>query len=43
MQGLVALQSKFVSLDAMRSRAPTSLVDNVDRFTELIIGGLLSR
>jgi len=41
MQGLVELQSKFVSLDEMLSRSSTSLDDNVDRFTDLIISGVL--
>ncbi len=41
MQGLVELQSKFASLDAMLTRSPTTLDEHVDRFTDLIIGGLL--
>ena len=43
MQGLVELQSKFVSLDAVLTRSPTSLDEHVDRFTDLIISGLLER
>ena len=43
MQGLVELQSKFVSLDIMLDRNPTSLDDHVDRFTDLIVSGLLQR
>jgi len=43
MQGLVELQSKFTSLDARLTRSPMSLNDNVDRFTDLIISGLLHR
>jgi len=41
MQGLVELQPKFVALDAMLTRTPTSLDEHVDRFTDLIITGLL--
>lgn len=43
MQGLVELQSKFASLDSMLTRSPTSLDENVDRFTDLIVSGLLHR
>ncbi len=43
MQGLVELQSKFVSLDSMLSRTPTSFDEHVDRFTDLIINGLTHR
>jgi len=43
MQGLVELQSKFVSLDLMLARSSTSLDENVERFTDLIISGLLYR
>lgn len=43
MQGLVELQSKFGSLDTMLARSPTTLDDHVDRFTDLIISGLLDR
>ena len=43
MQGLVGLQSKFVSLDSMLSRTPTSLDEHVDRFSDLIVNGLTHR
>ena len=41
MQGLVVLQSKFVSLDSTFDRIPRSLNEHVDRFTDLIVRGLL--
>ncbi len=43
MQGLVGLQAKFNALDLMLGRSPTSLDEHVDRFTDLIISGLLDR
>ena len=43
MQGLVELQSKFAALDATLARPPTSLDEHVDRFTDLIINGVVAR
>ena len=43
MQGLVVLQAKFILLDGLHARASSTLDDHVERFTMLIVNGLLSR
>lgn len=43
MQGLVELQSKFVHLDAALADGPTSLDEHVDRFTDLMVSGMMPR
>ncbi len=41
MQGLVELRSKFARLDASFAERPTTLDEHVDRFTALMINGML--
>lgn len=41
MQGLVELQGKFAVLDGLAAEASSSLDDHVERFTTLIVNGLL--
>ncbi len=41
MQGLVALQSKFEYLDHVRGDLAATLDDHVDRFTDLMVNGML--
>lgn len=41
MQGLVELQSKFQHMDTKLAHDPTSLDEHVDRFTDLIVNGML--
>jgi AcrR family transcriptional regulator len=41
MQGLVELHAKFEVLDTLHARAPSSLDDHVERFTTLIVNGLV--
>lgn len=43
MQGLVELQSKFVHLDAALAHGPTTLDEHVDRFTDLMVSGMMPR
>ena len=42
-QGLVQLQSKFGQLDAMLVIPPVDIEDRAERFTELILRGVLAR
>lgn len=42
-QGLVQLQSKFGQLDATLGMSPAAIEDRAERFTELILTGLLPR
>lgn len=41
MQGLVELQSKFRHMDTKLAHDPTSLDEHVDRFTDLIVNGMM--
>ncbi len=41
-QGLVQLQAKFAHLDATLGLAPVDIEDRAERFTELILSGLLA-
>jgi AcrR family transcriptional regulator len=41
MQGLVQLQSKFERIDGTLARGPTTLDEHVDRFTDLMVTGML--
>lgn len=41
MQGLVELRSKFEHLDAAVADAPTTLDEHVDRFTDLMVRGMV--
>lgn len=41
-QGLVQLQAKFAHLDAALGLAPVDIEDRAERFTELILAGLLT-
>jgi AcrR family transcriptional regulator len=43
MQGLVELQSKFEHMDATSATAPTTLDEHVDRFTALMVNGMVPR
>lgn len=42
MQGLVVLQAKFAVLSALEPEPPASLDEHVERFTSLMVEGLLS-
>jgi hypothetical protein len=42
-QGLVQLQSKFGQLDATLGVPPVDIEDRAERFTELILTGVLAR
>lgn len=42
MQGLVELRSKFAHLDAAAGRPVTSLDEHVDRFTAMMVNGMLA-
>jgi hypothetical protein len=41
-QGLVQLQSTFIQIDSMRDVAPVEIEDRAERFTELLISGLIA-
>ena len=41
MQGLVELQAKFAVLDTLHGRAPSTLDRHVERFTTLMVNGLI--
>lgn len=41
-QGLVQLQSSFGNLDAMYGASPVSIEDRAERFTELLLTGILA-
>ncbi len=43
MQGLVELQSKFEHLDASSAQPQTTLDEHVDRFTDMLVNGMLPR
>lgn len=43
MQGLVGLAPKFAHLDAGLARRPITLDEHVDRFTDLLVNGMLAR